>query len=174
VVKKAVLCENAGVDDVFISCDARDQRYACFLAAELRRRGYRVADESSSQEFSIIEQAKCVVVLLSDAFQQAVHKIDVLNLALTRLRSEHPAYFIAVDLLSPSTPTYISLTQCSVSLRDEFWQEALAASGVKDFPKEVIEIRQNTEIKFGNMLSSEVLALMKAACDVENICQLDR
>ena len=112
--------------------------------------------------------------MLSDAFQQSVHKIDVLNLALTRLRSKHAVYFIAVDLLSPNTPTYVNLTQYAVCLRDELWQEALSASAVTKFAEEITENLKKTEIKHGKLSSGEVLALMKAACDIEKICLLNR
>lgn len=163
-----------GSPDVFVCFEPRDRRFAFFLTLELRRRGLDVIDESTSLDFERIEKAKCVVVLLSVAFQQSLRKIDELNLSLTRLRSGRPVYFVAVETCSDKTPTYIRLALCQVCLADPFWANALSSSGVTEFAKEICGIRQRTESTYGRLESSQVLALMKTACDVEYICRFDR
>ena len=161
--------------DVYVSYIAHDVRYASFLAAELWRRGLRAVTDTLTQHVSIVDQARCVVIMLSDAYRKSLRKIDELNLSLTRLRSRRPVYFVAVETMSPTdTPTYIRLTRCAVCLADEFWNEALVANHVTEFSGDVITISQKVESKHGRLESAEVLALMKTACDVEHICRSDR
>lgn len=161
--------------DVFIIYEAHDQRFARFLAAELRRQQLAVVDESTSQDFARIEKAKCVVGLLSNSFLLSKRKVDELSVSLTRRRSHRPVYFIGVEqLLSAKTPTYVVLTHCAVCLYDTFWKDMILANNINKFSKEINSIRLKIESQYGELIDSDILALLKVSCDVERICRSDR
>lgn len=164
--------------DIFISYSLQDRRYASFLAWDLARSpsNFSICSLSSSEanDTAQVDMARCVVVLLSLQYHRNPKKVEEFNYILSRVRKHRVIYVIFVDVL-PTRPWYMRVVHCNTALTDDFWPDALASltNSSKDgmiFTPEVNAAKTKIEKTQGALLSREILALLKATCDVENIC----
>lgn len=164
--------------DIFISYSLQDRRYASFLAWALARSpsNFSICSLSSSEanDTAQVDKARCVVVLLSLQYHRNPKKVEEFNYILSRARKHRVIYVIFVDVL-PIRPWYMRVVHCNTALTDDFWPDALASltNSSKDgmiFTPEVNSAKIRIEKTQGPLLSREILALLKATCDVENIC----
>ena len=164
--------------DVFISHTLQDRRYACFLAWSLARSSASLTicdlSTSESSDAALMESARCVVVVLSLKYHRNPKKVEEFNYILSRARKRKMVYVIVVDIL-PTKPWYMRLVFCNTCLMDEFWPDALASLTNASklgaiFTDDISAIKVKLEKKQGPIQSREILALLKASCDVEDIC----
>lgn len=170
-------------NDVFISYSLQDRRYANFLAWSLARSssgGFSICSLSSSEanDTAQIDTARCVVVLLSLHYHRNPKKVEEFGYILSRARKHRVIYVVFVDVL-PTRPWYMRVVHCNTALTDDFWPDALASltNASKDgtiFSPELNSAKTKIEKLHGPLLSREILALLKATCDIENICTATR
>lgn len=165
-------------NDVFISYSLQDRRYANFLAWSLARSSssFSICSLSSSEanDTAQIDTARCVIVLLSLHYHRNPKKVEEFGYILSRARKHRVIYVIFVDVL-PTRPWYMRVVHCNTALTDDFWPDALASltNASKDgtiFSPELNSAKTKIEKLHGPLLSREILALLKATCDIENIC----
>jgi len=169
--------------DVYISYALRDSMLACFLSSVLARQPYNLTVYSTSQsetsDSAAIDSAKCVVVILSLHYHGSSKKIEELNWALSRARDrkDKMVYVITVDEL-PMKPVYLRLLISSTCLKDGFWSEALSAlknrsgdDGTLFTSTIAAERRKIENDQHGRLEDTDVLALLKAATDIDGFCR---
>ena len=168
--------------DVYLSYTLKDRKFASFLSWALRQGPgeLSVCDQSTSDavDANQMNGAQCVVVLLSSEYHRSRKKVDEFNMILGLARNDRPIYVIHVDELQ-SAPTYMHLVDCKTCLSDAFWKvvhiAAREALGGRIFGDDVVKELSKIEKSLSELISEwEILALQKAALDIQNISNMNR
>jgi len=165
--------------DVYISHSLHDQKHATFLEKYLKSRcqELKVSCKSNitSSEESLVNAAKCIVVLLSSSYIKSVKEVEEFNIFLSKKRQHeigHMLYVIKMSELS-TEPMYFKLVPCDTSLCDDFWwQYDLKHPQLR---KKHSTILSAVEKKLGHGLADgELCPLLKAACDIQMVLKYGR